>query len=339
MANRYWVGGTGTWNTTSTANWSNASGGAPGASAPNAADIAFFDANSGTGTVTLGEPVTCLRVTMTGYAGSLDFSTHKISIVGNGATIFTGSPTCTALGSKQLEFTYSGSSGTRSVDSGATVTESNALNIKVTAGTDIFRFIVGAGKAYGTVDFTGFSGTYAVNGTGIFPVYGNLTLSPTMTMASTTSNLRMSSTSGTKTITSNGNTFNQPFVLTGVNGTFEFSDAFSQAAGRSFVLENNVIVRLKAGVTSTVGIFATLDTTQKVLESTLAGSQATLSQASGTVNATYLTIKDINATGGATWNAFISNNNVDGGNNIGWDFFVQLGRYMYNVRKSKRLLI
>lgn len=43
--------------------------------------------------------------------------------------------------------------------------------------------------------------------------------------------------------------------------------------------------------------------------------------------------------GGATWNAFLINGNVDAGNNTGWDFFAQTGRYMYNVRKLKRLLI
>ena len=37
MADRYWVGGAGTWNTTSTTNWSTASGGSSGASVPTAA--------------------------------------------------------------------------------------------------------------------------------------------------------------------------------------------------------------------------------------------------------------------------------------------------------------
>lgn len=50
MANRYWVGGTGTWNTTSTTNWSASSGGASGASAPTSADVVIFDANSNVGT-------------------------------------------------------------------------------------------------------------------------------------------------------------------------------------------------------------------------------------------------------------------------------------------------
>jgi len=51
MANRYWVGGAGTWNTSSTTNWSTSSGGASGASAPTSADNVFFD-QAGTYTVT-----------------------------------------------------------------------------------------------------------------------------------------------------------------------------------------------------------------------------------------------------------------------------------------------
>ncbi|CAB4240593.1 Parallel beta-helix repeat [uncultured Caudovirales phage] len=45
MASRFWVGGTGTWNTTF--NWSATSGGAGGASVPIATDDVVFDANSG----------------------------------------------------------------------------------------------------------------------------------------------------------------------------------------------------------------------------------------------------------------------------------------------------
>ena len=72
MANRYWVGGTGIWNTVLTTNWSTTSGGAAGASAPTlASDVAIFDANSGTGnyTVTLASGV-CLTLTITNPAGT-----------------------------------------------------------------------------------------------------------------------------------------------------------------------------------------------------------------------------------------------------------------------------
>lgn len=46
MANRYWVGGSGTWNSTNVTNWSTTSGGSGGASVPTSADSVFFDDNS-----------------------------------------------------------------------------------------------------------------------------------------------------------------------------------------------------------------------------------------------------------------------------------------------------
>ena len=98
-------------------------------------------------------------------------------------------------------------------------------------------------------------------------------------------------------------------------------------------------MQLKASVTSTVGALATSGTNQKFLQSTLAGTKATLSQVTGTISVGYLTIKDINATGGATFNAYTVNNNVNAGNNLGWDFFAQLGKTIYTRRKEKRVLI
>ena len=50
MADRYWVGGTGTWDSSATTNWATASGGSSGASAPTSADNVFFDVNSNVGT-------------------------------------------------------------------------------------------------------------------------------------------------------------------------------------------------------------------------------------------------------------------------------------------------
>lgn len=71
MANRFWVGGTGTWNSSSTTNWSAISGGSSGASAPTSADDVIFNASSGGGTCTTsGEPF-CKSLTTTGYTGSL----------------------------------------------------------------------------------------------------------------------------------------------------------------------------------------------------------------------------------------------------------------------------
>ena len=71
MADRYWVGGAGTWNTTSTTNWSTSSGGASGASVPTAADSVIFD-QAGTYTVTLTGALTCLDITVS--AGTVTFA-------------------------------------------------------------------------------------------------------------------------------------------------------------------------------------------------------------------------------------------------------------------------
>jgi hypothetical protein len=63
MADRYWVGGSGTWDSFSTANWSATSGGVPGASAPTSADNVFFNAAT-TYTVTADFGV-CRNITVT----------------------------------------------------------------------------------------------------------------------------------------------------------------------------------------------------------------------------------------------------------------------------------
>ena len=61
MADRYWVGGDGIWDDTSTANWSDTTGGTPGASVPTASDNVFFDINSHSTdyTVTMDGDVFC----------------------------------------------------------------------------------------------------------------------------------------------------------------------------------------------------------------------------------------------------------------------------------------
>jgi len=86
MANRYWVGGTGTWNTTSTTNWSASSGGASGASVPTTADSVFFD-QAGTYTVTMTGALNCLDLTVS--AGTVTFATGTtptLTVAGNWST-------------------------------------------------------------------------------------------------------------------------------------------------------------------------------------------------------------------------------------------------------------
>jgi len=55
------------------------------------------------------------------------------------------------------------------------------------------------------------------------------------------------------------------------------------------------------------------------IRSTVQGTQFTLTKASGTVTASYVSIEDSNATGGAYWDA-ADGTNVNAGNNTGWNF-------------------
>ena len=102
MANRYWVGGTATWNATAGTKWALTTGGAGGQAVPTSADTVFFDANSGANTITLGISPTVVSITMTGFTGTFDGvgSTYTITLNGTAfvwspAGIISGSPNIT----------------------------------------------------------------------------------------------------------------------------------------------------------------------------------------------------------------------------------------------------
>jgi hypothetical protein len=146
--------------------------------------------------------------------------------------------------------------------------------------------------------------------------------------------LVFNATSGTQTITSSGVNINSGIIVRG-GSTCIFADALTMGATNTFTFIAGT-VQLKNGVTSTVGNFVANSSSAKFLQSTTPGSQATLSQASGTVNVVDLTIRDINAVGGASWNAFVDQGNIDAGNNDGWNFgispIVGGNEYTYQLR-------
>lgn len=285
---------------------------------------------SGTFTLTLGSlninnnVLTCGSFSSSNVnSRNIAFGTGSINLTGNNATVFNGggasTTAITLTGTPTVNLTYSGSTGTRVINAGARsiLTAANTFSFNVSAGTDTVT-LQNAG-AFRSIDFTGFSGTLSSNVSTRIDVYGNATFSSGMTITAATGVWTFTATSGTNTITTNGKTLDFPIGFGGVNGTWSFADALTQGSTRAFIITNGT-VKLKAGATSTVGAFATSGSNQKYLQSTTAGSQATLSQASGTVTVSYLSIKDIAATGGATWNAYVDYNNVDQGDNTGWDF-------------------
>ena len=154
MADRYWVGGTASWDGTAGTKWSATSGGAGGASVPTTADDVFFDANS-TGTCTIATGNTGAKsINCTGFTGTIA-GTTAITVAGSvtlvagmtythtGTMTFTGTGTLTTAGKTFSGVTVNGT--------GITLTLGDALNtstrsVTITQGTfDTASYNVTAG--------------------------------------------------------------------------------------------------------------------------------------------------------------------------------------------------
>lgn len=291
----------------------------------NAPNAGFFEIRSGT--INLNSKTLTVnglfRTTNTTDQVTVDFSTGKIVCTRSSGNVwqFQDLTNATFLNTDTgyVELDNNTGVGTRGVLHGnlGGITEARAVTFKVINGTDIFD--TNANSAIKDLDLTGFAGTLAARARNI---YGALTLGSGMTVTGTDLVTTFAATSGTKNITTNGVTVDLAVNFDGVGGTWALQDAFTQGSTRAFTLTNGTL-KLKNSATTTTGVFATSGTNQKYLESTSAGSKATLSQASGTVNANYLTVKDVAATGGAIWNALTACTNNQ--NNSGWYFSYQQG--------------
>jgi fibronectin-binding autotransporter adhesin len=154
MADRYWVGGTGSWN--STAKWSTTSGGASGASVPTASDNAIFDANSATSNayvVTIQASQTCADLTYTPFAGD---GATQFSIIGTFVIAGTFSTSGTQ-GNRRLWLRSSTESLMRDVSIATigTVTDVDFRDIRITgAGGTLTGTRIGDLKGNGGITFS-----------------------------------------------------------------------------------------------------------------------------------------------------------------------------------------
>lgn len=94
MANKYWNGGTGTWDggTLDSGFWRTATGGGGSVtSAPTTGDTAIFDATSGGGTVTVATDFNITSIQMGNFTGTLDFSINNNAVNLTGSFVVSGS--------------------------------------------------------------------------------------------------------------------------------------------------------------------------------------------------------------------------------------------------------
>lgn len=275
MANRYWVGGTGTWDNASTAFWSATSGGSGGASVPTTSDTAIFDANSGSGTVTTSSQsastaITVDTTTLTLNLGANLSTTNQFTLTRGNISLNSYDLTCAifasnntnvraiAFGTGSIKLTGS-SVNVWQVNNATNFSFTGTAKVYVTAnattGSRNFNHGTSAGSteinspsiyvtagsdtfyffSAGTVDLTGFSGTLQFGGK---YVYGDYKLSPTMSLAADASNVLQfgSTNAAVRDITCSGKTIPQAVLFHGANGSWRFMDAFSTAATVSTTL-------------------------------------------------------------------------------------------------------
>lgn len=236
MANRFWVGGTGSWDGTIGLKWATTSGGVGGQTVPTSADVVFFDANSGANTVTIGAGTAiCSTLTMTGFTGTLAFGSNNIDLAGAGTlTVYTGATTFSVTGTPLMLVTGN-TSNTRIISAGNT-TEVNSISFNISAGN-------GTIQASGSYKNLIFSGTYTGTlGTNNRTIYGNLTLKTGMFTSATANATTFAATSGTQTITSAGLNLDFPVTLAGT-ATYLLADALlvGTATGRNFTLTSGTL--------------------------------------------------------------------------------------------------
>jgi hypothetical protein len=269
VASRYWVGGTATWDGTALLKWSTTSGGVGGSAVPTTSDIVYFDANSGSGTVTLGISPTVNYLTFNGFTGTFAFGTNNITLSATTANQFNGSTTMTVTGTPVINITNA-SATTIGILCGA-MTEANAISFNISASS-------ASATVSGTVknlNFTGFTGTL-VNSTRT--IYGNLTLSTGLSLTTGTNTTTFAATSGTQTITSNAKTMDFPITFAGT-ATYQLVDALTSGSTRTMTLTTGTLDLNNN--TLTVGAFSSSNSnTRSILFGT---GNITLSGSSGTL--------------------------------------------------------
>lgn len=151
-------------------------------------------------------------------------------LTGNAATIWnmTTTTNCTFTTRPAVSCSYSGATGTRTIAHAGT--ESNALSVSITAGTDTIS--LDSFYTFYNIDTTGFSGVIASPSNG-FTVYGSLTTSGTTTVNGNNVGFTFGATSGTQVVTTNGANVDCKITINCPGATVQLAGTFAQGTATS----------------------------------------------------------------------------------------------------------
>lgn len=186
MANRYWVGGSGNWDASTTTHWSATDGGAGGASVPTASDDVYLNGNSGAGAVvTITVSIArCRSLICTGFGGTLAHAA--------GCQVYIGTTTA-GPGNVAMLFV-----------AGMTYTASTGV-IQFVSTSATLQTITTAGKAFNNVIFNGSGAAWIIQDS--FSVALSITRSANGTVDFTTNSTLVTFTGGVQLTGTYGITF------------------------------------------------------------------------------------------------------------------------------------
>jgi hypothetical protein len=359
--NRFWVGGSGSWSQST--HWSNISGGPGGATIPSLSDQVVIDVASGASgfVITLDGSPTCASFNSTGannftlsgsasisvqingslnigtttshtFAGTYNFSSP---FLGNQITLNNSSNTIAAkfsfTGAGEYKFQTNIILNNKIEHSNGTInTNGKIVNVQdyeaigslpknfnfENSNIKITRYFIGSP---GLLTLSTGSKIELSNPLAEIRNCNNLTFNSILfsaTSTNITNNGQLNTSSG---CTISKLEFNHHGVIYG-NHTI---DTIKISQGKILSVGNGNILSVKDLLLSGSC------TAYTTLKSTLQGTQATIQKSSGLVDLVQMKIQDINATGGATFNAY---NSFNLGNNLGWN--IQNGRLLYWVGGS-----
>lgn len=337
MANRYWVGGSGSWGYTT--HWSESSGGVGGASIPTKDDDAVFDENS-TGTVAINTSGCRCASLYCDNSAAVTFTDTSYTLEVYRHVYFNENITC-QLDNIAMFCTLSSVLSTADVDMSTVV-----LTIQ------------GDGLAYGVTLENDISLSHLIVNRGFFDTGGHNISTGGISMGSVLVGKKCILRSSTITIGNQGislASINNASIDAGTsrivltyNGTIfnsgghTFNDLESQVASITIKGNNtflNIIgipdgfILFEVGSNNTINDLSADGTSGHLIsiKSVTNGSPYTLTKASGSISVRYYSIRDCIATGGATFNAI---NSTDATGNTGWVFYPLWATPIYNRTKS-----
>lgn len=325
MAIYYWVGGTGTWDNSSTTNWSTTSGGTGGAGYPLSIDDVIFDTNSGTGTITSSSSnfARCSNFTWS-TTSSFIFLAGSPNVYGN-ITITSGASNCgaaitlsaittgktiTTNGYSIAKLTFNGVGGEWTLQDNLTTTYTLGFSIIFGAGTlnSNDKTITSPGISISGSSIKilnlGFSNV-------LFKSWQNTSTNLTITGFYT---LVFNASSGLNQFLPGSNFVYNNLKLHGtgqlrIANSTTFNNITNDVSPTTLRLNGNIIVTNLALVGS-AGNLVTINS--------YTGIQYRITQTTGTAAGNYLYIRNIATTGGAYF--YAGANSTDGGGNLGWIF-------------------